>query len=61
MTRFRKMILAGIEHDVLDLPGLAGAERLARLPYFNQARNAACLVFALLSYNLRRLDRIIAL
>ena len=34
--------------------------RLRRLPYFNQARNAACLVFAIIGYNLRRLDRIIA-
>lgn len=34
--------------------------RLRRLPYFNQIRNAACLAFALIGYNLRRLDRIIA-
>jgi IS5 family transposase len=34
--------------------------RLRRLPYFNQARNALCLAFALIGYNLRRLDRIIA-
>lgn len=34
--------------------------RLRRLPYFNRARNAACLVFALIGYNLRRLDRITA-
>lgn len=34
--------------------------RLARLPYFNQARNAVCLVFALIGYNLRRLDSITA-
>jgi len=34
--------------------------RLRRLPYFNQARNAACLAFALIGYNLRRLDRITA-
>lgn len=34
--------------------------RLRRLPYFSQARNAACLAFALIAYNLRRLDRIIA-
>ena len=33
---------------------------LRRLPYFNAARNAACLAFALIGYNLRRLDRIIA-
>jgi IS5 family transposase len=33
---------------------------LRRLPYFNRARNAACLAFALIAYNLRRLDRIIA-
>ena len=32
--------------------------RLRRLPYFNQARNAVCLAFALIGYNLRRLDRI---
>ena len=34
--------------------------RLRRLPYFNQARNAICLAFALIGYNLRRLDRITA-
>lgn len=34
--------------------------RLRRLPYFSQARNAVCLLFALIGYNLRRLDRIIA-
>ena len=34
--------------------------RLRRLPYFNQARNAACLTLALIGYNLRRLDRITA-
>lgn len=34
--------------------------RLRRLPYFNRARNAVCLAFALIAYNLRRLDRIIA-
>jgi IS5 family transposase len=34
--------------------------RLRRLPYFNQVRNAACLAFALIGYNLRRLDRITA-
>lgn len=34
--------------------------RLRRLPYFRQARNAACLAFAIIGYNLRRLDRIIA-
>lgn len=34
--------------------------RLRRLPYFNQARNAVCLAFALIGYNLRRLDRITA-
>ena len=34
--------------------------RLRRLPYFNQVRNAACLAFAIISYNLRRLDRITA-
>ncbi|ONG58134.1 aconitate hydratase 1 [Pseudoroseomonas deserti] len=33
MTRFRTMRLAGVEHDGIDLPGIAGAERLARLPY----------------------------
>jgi IS5 family transposase len=33
---------------------------LRRLPYFNQARNAVCLAFALIGYNLRRLDRITA-
>lgn len=34
--------------------------RLARVRYFNQARNAVGLAFALIGYNLRRLDRIIA-
>ena len=34
--------------------------RLRRLPDFNQVRNAACLAFAIISYNLRRLDRITA-
>jgi IS5 family transposase len=34
--------------------------RLRRLPYFNQVRNAVCLAFALIGYNLRRLDRITA-
>jgi IS5 family transposase len=34
--------------------------KLRRLPYFSQARNAVCLAFALIGYNLRRLDRIIA-
>ena len=34
--------------------------RLRRLPYFNQTRNATCLAFALIGYNLRRLDRITA-
>lgn len=34
--------------------------RLRRLPYFNAARNAVCLAFALIGYNLRRLDRITA-
>lgn len=33
---------------------------LRRLPYFRQARNAVCLAFALIGYNLRRLDRITA-
>lgn len=33
---------------------------LRRLPYFNLARNAVCVGFALIAYNLRRLDRIIA-
>ena len=33
---------------------------LRRLPYFNQVRNAVCLAFALIGYNLRRLDRITA-
>lgn len=33
---------------------------LRRLPYFNRARNAVCIAFALIAYNLRRLDRIIA-
>jgi transposase, IS5 family len=33
---------------------------LRRLPYFNQARNAVCLAFALIGYNLKRLDRITA-
>lgn len=33
---------------------------LRRLPYYNLARNAACLAFALIAYNLRRLDRITA-
>jgi IS5 family transposase len=33
---------------------------LRRLPYFNRERNAVCLAFALIAYNLRRLDRIIA-
>jgi IS5 family transposase len=34
--------------------------RLKRLPYFSAARNAVCLSFALIGYNLRRLDRITA-
>lgn len=34
--------------------------RLRRLPYFNQMRNATCFVFALIGYNLRRLDRLTA-
>jgi transposase, IS5 family len=34
--------------------------RLRRLPYFNAARNGVCLAFALIGYNLRRLDRITA-
>jgi IS5 family transposase len=34
--------------------------RLRRLPYFRHTRNAACLAFAIIGYNLRRLDRIIA-
>jgi IS5 family transposase len=34
--------------------------RLRRLPYFNLARNATCLAFALIGYNLKRLDRITA-
>ena len=33
---------------------------LRRLPYFNLARNAVCVGFALIGYNLRRLDRITA-
>ena len=33
---------------------------LRRLPYFNRARNAVCLAFALIGYNLRRLDRMTA-
>jgi IS5 family transposase len=33
---------------------------LRRLPYFNQARNAVCLAFALIAFNLRRLVRITA-
>ena len=33
---------------------------LRRLPYFNLARNAVCVGFALIAFNLRRLDRITA-
>ncbi len=34
--------------------------RLRRLPYFNSARNAVCLAFVLIGYNIRRLNRITA-